>query len=144
MCDLSKEASKCHKEKQGEEDMLLYLERFICTENYLGIKHEILRLLDYSLSQNIISIKEFDCLNHMFQYEIAISRLLKEGKVNDAICFFSYFLDYMLNSIKNNKNLKIFSDIIIKDDEFFIDPKKISKKDRGLFNIFVRNEANSK
>ena len=143
LSDLSKEASKCYK-KSREEHMVLYLERFIGTGTFSGYTHQVMRLLDYSLNQNIIPMEDFKRLNSMFQYEISISKLLNEGDKHQAVGFFSYFLDNMIKSINNDKNLKVFSDITIRDDEFFIDTKKLSKEDKGLFDIFSGNKVSSK
>ena len=133
--DLSKEASKCHKENKAEE-LMLYVERFIGTETFSGYTYQILRLLDYSLNQNLITMQEFTSLNSMFQYELSVLKLLKEDNKNDTVCIFSYYIDSILRAINDNKNLGVFCNIVIKNDEFCIDAENLSKEDRVLFDVF--------
>ena len=133
--DLSKEASKCHKENKAEE-LMLYVESFIGTETFSGYTHQILRLLDYSLNQNLITMQEFTSLNSMFQYELSVLKLLKEDNKKETVCFFSYYIDSILRSINDNKNLSVFRNIVIKNDEFCIDAENLSKEDRVLFGVF--------
>ena len=133
--DLSKEASKCHNENKAEE-LMLYVERFIGTETFSGYTYQILRLLDYSLNQNLITMQEFTSLNSMFQYELSVLKLLKEDNKNETVCIFSYYIDSILRAINDNKNLSVFCNIVIKNDEFCIDAENLSKEDRVLFGVF--------
>lgn len=135
--DISKKASQCHKEKK-EETLMLYVERFIGTETFSGYTYQILRLLDYSLNQNLITLQEFSSLNSMFQYELSVLKLLKEDNKNETVCIFSYYIDSLLSAIKDNKNLSAFCNIVIKNDEFCIDAENLSKEDRELFHVFLR------
>ena len=117
---------------------MLYVERFIGTETFSGYTYQILRLLDYSLNQNLITMQEFTSLNSMFQYELSVLKLLKEDNKNDTVCIFSYYIDNMLHAIKYNKNLSVFCNIVIKKDKFCLDAKNLSKEDRVLFDVFLR------
>lgn len=142
--DLSEQASKCHKEKQGEEHLMLYLQRFINSETFSNYTYQILGLLDSAINNNLISIEAFNRLNAMFQFEISIIKLLNEGNQNDAIGLFSSFLVDMLNAIKYDKNLKTFRHITIKNDKFCLESKKTSKEDKGLFSTFINNNQPNK
>ena len=115
-----------------------YVEIFTGTETFSEHIYQILRLLDYSLNQNLITIQEFSNLNSMFQYEVSVLKLLKEDNKNDAVGIFSHYIDSMLRVIKDNKDLSAFCNIVIKNDKFCIDAENLSKEDRELFHDFLR------
>ena len=47
----------------------------------------------------------------------------------------------MLSVIEKDKNLKVFREIKIVDDEFFIEEEKMSKDDGALIGIFIHKRA---
>lgn len=101
---------------------------------------QILLLLSFSLSNNIIAKDEYKNLNTIFQFENSIQNLLIVSDSQTLCKMFSNYLDCIKNEIMQNKEFIALKNLQIKNDKFFLSKdifKQLEEDDKLQFINFL-------